>query len=76
VIGPQFPRFSSKNCRNVISSSAPVHCWGRIFSSFRAAIGAAVGGGEATVVEFFRSGAIVLMGLTVIGAGVFVVFYG
>ena len=31
---------------------------------------------ESTMVEFFRSGAIVFMGLTVIGAGVFVVFYG
>jgi hypothetical protein len=26
--------------------------------------------------EFFRSGAIVLMGLVVIGAGIFVVFHG
>jgi len=28
------------------------------------------------VAEFLRSGAIVIMALTVIGAGVFVVFYG
>ena len=31
---------------------------------------------ECAMQEFLRSGAIVLMGLTVIGAGVFVVFYG
>ena len=32
--------------------------------------------GRRVMAEFFRSGAIVLMGLTVIGAGVFVAFYG
>jgi hypothetical protein len=31
---------------------------------------------ETNMTEFFRSAAIVLMGLTVIGAGVFVAFYG
>ncbi len=31
---------------------------------------------EMAMVEFLRSATIVLMGLTVIGAGVFVVFYG
>jgi hypothetical protein len=31
---------------------------------------------ETTMQEFLRSATIVLMGLTVIGAGVFVVFYG
>jgi len=31
---------------------------------------------EITMTEFFRSAALVLMGLTVIGAGVFVAFYG
>jgi hypothetical protein len=31
---------------------------------------------ETEMTEFLRSAAIVLMGLTVIGAGVFVAFYG
>ena len=31
---------------------------------------------EHPMVEFLRSATIVLMGLTVLGAGVFVVFYG
>jgi hypothetical protein len=31
---------------------------------------------EMTMAEFFRSATIVCMGLTVIGAGVFVAFYG
>lgn len=31
--------------------------------------------GERDMAEFFRSGAIVVMGLTVVGAGIFVVLY-
>lgn len=31
---------------------------------------------ESEMIEFFRSGVIVLMGTTVIAAGVFVIFYG
>jgi hypothetical protein len=31
---------------------------------------------EVALVELFRSGAIVVMGLTVMAAGIFVVFYG